>query len=174
METKFRENADHFDTPAARLAYLISRTSMEAQEQLVDRLQSKVLKPVTDVPDALEFLEMVYHQPELRTADVQDFRMPDEDLGDFWDYFRAFVWNAVRHELTEEEWPRKLHEFLRWKLNKDIDFFFTYSEGPPKDLAKEVYLRLLREEYDTNNLAEKREWVMNYCIIYDVAIVYHP
>ncbi|KAL4998077.1 hypothetical protein BDV10DRAFT_185686 [Aspergillus recurvatus] len=96
MEMKFRENPDHFDTPAARLAYLISRTSMEAQDQLVDRLRSKVLKPITDVRDALDFLEMVYHQPELRTTDAQDFRMPDEDLGDFWDYFRASVWNAVR------------------------------------------------------------------------------
>ncbi|RDW90660.1 uncharacterized protein DSM5745_02435 [Aspergillus mulundensis] len=145
MEMKFRENADHFDSPAARLAYLISRTTSEVQDQLVDRLRSKVLEPITDVRDALEFLEMVYHRPELGTTDVEDFRMPDENLGSFWEYFKAFIWNAVRNELPETEWPRKLHEFLRLRVINNVDFFFTYPESSPKDLAKEVYLRLLRQ-----------------------------
>ncbi|KAL4910402.1 hypothetical protein BDW74DRAFT_173860 [Aspergillus multicolor] len=146
MEMKFHENADHFDSPAARLAYLISRTTKEVQDQLVDRLRSKVLKPITDVRDALEFLEMVYHQPELGTTDVEDFRMPDENLGNYWEYFRAFIWNAVRNELPEAEWPQNLHEFLRLRGVRNVDPFFMYpEESSPKDLAKEIYLGILRQ-----------------------------
>lgn len=150
MEMKFRENSDHFDTPGSRLAYLISCTSGEAQDQLLTRLRSKILKSITDVPDALEYLEMVFHNPELRSTDVHDFRFPGEDPSSFWRLFRAFVWNAVKHELPEEDWSPKLHEFLQWKLEKDIGDFSSYQEGTSKELAKEVFLRLLRQEWDDN------------------------
>lgn len=150
MEMKFRENHDHFDTPGSRLAYLISCTSGEAQDQLLTRLRSKILKSITDVPDALEYLEMVFHNPELRSTDVHDFRFPGEDTGSFWRFFRAFVWNAVKHELLEEDWSPKLHEFLQLKLDKDIGDFSSYQEGTSKELAKEVFLRLLRQEWDDN------------------------
>lgn len=150
MEMKFRENSDHFDSPGSRLAYLISCTSGEAQEQLLTRLRSKILKSITDVPDALDYLEMVFHNPELRSTDVHDFRIPGEDTGSFWRLFRVFVWNAVKHELPEEDWGPKLHEFLQWKLDKDIGDYSSYQEGTSKELAKEVFLRLLRQEWDNN------------------------
>jgi len=150
MEMKFRENSDHFDTPGSRLAYLISCTSGEAQDQLLTRLRSKILKSITDIPDALEYLEMVFHKPELRSTDVHDFRFPDEAPSSFWRLFRPVVWNAVKHELPEEDWSPKLHEFLQWKLEKDIGDFPSYQEGTSKELAKEVFLRLLRQEWDDN------------------------
>ncbi|KAL4784393.1 hypothetical protein BJX76DRAFT_357125 [Aspergillus varians] len=54
VEMKFRENADHFDTAASRLAFLISWTAGEAHDHLLTRLRSKVLDQMVDVKDALE------------------------------------------------------------------------------------------------------------------------
>ncbi|KAL4965655.1 uncharacterized protein BDV14DRAFT_208623 [Aspergillus stella-maris] len=125
---KFVQDAKHFNTPASRVGYLINCTSGEAQDQLLTRLRSKVLAPVHDVKEAFEYLEMLYRDPELRTTD---------------------------HELPEEEWSQNLHEYLQLKLDIDIGEFSTYEDGTSKEVAKQVYLRLLRQGWEDGEGVDK-------------------
>ncbi|KAL4948002.1 hypothetical protein BDW69DRAFT_199216 [Aspergillus filifer] len=133
MEMKFVQDAEHFNTPAS------------PQDQLLTRLRSK----------AFEYLEMLYRDPELRTTDVRDFRFPGEADPFFWNYYRTFLWNAVKHELPEEEWSQKLHEYLQLKLDMDIGEFSTYEEGTSKEIAKQIYLRLLRQGWEDGEGIDK-------------------
>ncbi|KAL5343886.1 hypothetical protein BJX70DRAFT_393307 [Aspergillus crustosus] len=148
MELRFSANSDHFDTSICRLAYLASRMSGEAHDQLVARMRSKILKPIADVEEALGYLDMVYHEPELRTTDPADFCLPRRDRNEFWRFFRAFIWNAVKFEIPEEDWNQKLHEYLWFVLKKDIGEYSCYSEGTPKELAKGILLYLMKQEWD--------------------------
>ncbi|KAJ0421838.1 hypothetical protein BJY00DRAFT_281883 [Aspergillus carlsbadensis] len=127
------------------LDYVINQTSGEAQEQLIARLRSVVLKPITNANEALEFLDFLYNDPELETRDPPDFRPPDQPRDGYWAAFSDFVWNAVKYKIPEDEWGPKLHEYMQVQFGDDIiGDFSTYSAGPLKELAKEIYWNVLR------------------------------
>ncbi|KAL4880746.1 hypothetical protein BJY04DRAFT_218903 [Aspergillus karnatakaensis] len=148
MELTFTANPGQFKTPSNRIAYLASRTSGQAQDHLVRRLRSRILKPITDVRDAFEYLDTVYYEPELRTTDPAAFGRPDDSGENFWSHFRAFVWNAVKFEIPEEEWNQKLHEYLQLVLMTDLGEYSNYTDGTPKELAKSILLYMLRQQWD--------------------------
>jgi uncharacterized coiled-coil protein SlyX len=133
------------DATTSSLDYVISQTSGEAQEQLVARLQSVVLKPITNANEAIKFLDLLYNDPELETRNPLDFKPPDQPRDAYWAAFSDFVWNAVKYKIPEDEWGCKLHEYMQVQFGDDIiGDFGTYSAGPLKEVAKEIYLNVLR------------------------------
>ncbi|KAL2834278.1 hypothetical protein BDW59DRAFT_137627 [Aspergillus cavernicola] len=146
-----RLSVNYFDSPACRLSYLASRTSGEAQNQLLTRLRSTVLESITDITGAFAYLELLYDDPELEITDPKDFLSPDEGRDGFWKYFSDFIWNAVKYRFSKEQWSQKLHEYMQLKYGSDIGDYASFPERFPKKLAKEIYLRLLRQRFEDND-----------------------
>ncbi|KAL4863873.1 hypothetical protein BDV12DRAFT_206111 [Aspergillus spectabilis] len=143
MDLTFKAKSDYLDTPTCRL--------------LVTRLRSKILKPIMDVEEAFEYLGMAYHEPELRTADPADFWPTGESNGDFWNHFRVFVWNVVKFEVPEEDWNQKLHEYLQLVLKTDIGDFSSYPDSTTKELAKGIFLHMMRQQWEDTACSETVE-----------------
>ncbi|KAL3489696.1 hypothetical protein BJX62DRAFT_238827 [Aspergillus germanicus] len=146
LQRKLAAVGESSDTATSSLDYVISQTSGEAQEQLVARLRSVVLKPITNANEALEFLDLLYNDPELETRDPRDFKPTDQPRDGYWAAFSDFVWNAVKYKIPEDEWGFKLHEYMLVQFGEDmIGDFSTYSTGPLKELGKAIYLNVLRQ-----------------------------
>ncbi|KAL2826559.1 hypothetical protein BJY01DRAFT_255957 [Aspergillus pseudoustus] len=153
MECSFPETENDPDTAASCLAYLVGRTSGEAQDQIVARLQSNTLPPITDGKGALDYLDMLYNDPELESDNPADYHPPGQGRDIFWKSFSDFIWNAVKYRYPEEDWSHRLHAYLRWKYGHEtISEFSTFSQGGPKELAKEAYLCLLRRQEENGYL----------------------
>jgi hypothetical protein len=146
LQRKLAAVGESSDTATSSLDYVISQTTGDAQEQLVARLRSVVLQPITNANEALEFLDLLYNDPELETRDPRDFKPPDQPRDGYWAAFSDFVWNAVKYKIPEDEWGFKLHEYMLVQFGEDmIGDFSTYSTGPLKELAKAIYLNVLRQ-----------------------------
>ncbi|KAL3457343.1 hypothetical protein BJX64DRAFT_293218 [Aspergillus heterothallicus] len=138
--------ADQSLDDTLHLDYVINQTAGEAQEQLVARLRSSSLSPITSAKEALAYLDLLYNDPELKTQDPRDFRPPQHGRDSFWILFSNFLWNAVKHKIPEEDWCKKLHEYMQWKYGSEaIDEFSTISTGTLKEVAKDLYLCVLRQ-----------------------------
>ncbi|KAL3443969.1 hypothetical protein BJX65DRAFT_311278 [Aspergillus insuetus] len=146
LQRKLAAVGEGSDTATSSLDYVISQTTGEAQEQLVARLRSVVLKPIKNANEALEFLDLLYNDPELETRDPRDFKPPDQPRDGYWAAFSDFVWNAVKYKFPEDEWGFRLHEYMQVQFGEEIiGDFSTYSTGPLKELAKAIYLNVLRQ-----------------------------
>ncbi|PTU18471.1 hypothetical protein P175DRAFT_0503272 [Aspergillus ochraceoroseus IBT 24754] len=146
MEKKLAADAGHFDTPGS-ISYLISRTSGEAQEQLLTRLRSKSLPPITNVKDALRYLTMLYDDPRPKVDHPVEFHSLRGEKSQFWNTFREFIWNVVKEEIPEANWGKKLFDYLEWTYDyedKSLDFTCDL-QGDPKKIAEQFYWYTVRE-----------------------------
>lgn len=63
MKLKIAANADHFTTPAMRIAYVSSRCTGEAYKHLATRLRDSASIPYDDDNDVFDHLREVYADP---------------------------------------------------------------------------------------------------------------
>ncbi|KAL3475783.1 hypothetical protein BJX99DRAFT_259040 [Aspergillus californicus] len=153
VEQKFAVNGDHFESTAGQIAYLISCMSGEAQDQLVTRMRSTAFKPIEDVKQALDYMEMLYGITP-RGDNLDSLPFFDKHNAMFWKHFRNFVWCAVKFEYSEKEWRERLYRYLYRKYKKDyrlakISDLLSFDQGTAKDLAEEFYARLIEAYPDS-------------------------
>jgi hypothetical protein len=97
MRLKMRVNADRMDTEEVRMAYVASRCTGDAAQQLAPRLRDDAPCPFRDAEEMLQYLELIY-APALQSLDAHveftELKMKYEQS--FEAFFRKFILLAAQ------------------------------------------------------------------------------
>jgi hypothetical protein len=121
IDQKLVANADHFDTPTLRIAYVASRTAEKARKHLTPRLRKESSRPYHDANDMLMHLENIYGDPNRAITAKTKFRNLFMKASDnFQDFLSEFLYLASEAEVPEDIWKEELYHKLTTKLQELI------------------------------------------------------
>ncbi|KKA22077.1 Gag/polymerase/env polyprotein [Rasamsonia emersonii CBS 393.64] len=119
MQQKLSANADHYDTPELRRAYVASRCEGDAAKHITKRLKNGAINAYKDSTDLLEHLEQIYHDPNRLASAKLKFRglfMKNKDK--FHDFLSEFIYWADEAEIDEKDWREELYQKITTDLQK--------------------------------------------------------
>lgn len=119
MQQKLSANADHYDTPELRRAYVASRCEGDAAKHITKRLKNDAVNAYKDSTDLLEHLEQIYHDPNRLASAKLKFRglfMKNKDK--FHDFLSEFIYWADEAEIDEKDWREELYQKITTDLQK--------------------------------------------------------
>ncbi|OJJ85273.1 uncharacterized protein ASPGLDRAFT_1515759 [Aspergillus glaucus CBS 516.65] len=96
MNQNLAANADHFDTPQLRMAYVASRCECKAHKHITPRMRDDVLNPYIDSKDMLDHLKTIYSDLNRVATVKHQFRQLYIKIGDkFHDSLSEFLYLAT-------------------------------------------------------------------------------
>lgn len=117
IEDKLTANADHYPTPAMRLAYVKSRCGGKASEHLVARSRSDAVNKYGDATDVLEHLKSIYQDVNrVLTAKGKFRRLYMKPTDKFQEFLSEFSYLAQESGLAETEWKEELY----YRIHEDM------------------------------------------------------
>lgn len=138
MSQKLAANADHFNTPQLRMAYVASRCDGRARKHITPRMRDDVVNPYTDSKDILDHLKMIYNDPNRITTAKHQFRQLYMKPGDkFHDFLSEFLYLAAEAGVAENNWRDELYTKLTTKL-QELCISASYQDGPFRDFSDAV------------------------------------
>ena len=138
MTQKLAANADHFDTPQLRMAYVASRCKGKARKHLTPRMRDDALNPYTDSKDMLNHLKTIYDDPNRVTTAKHQFRQLYMKNGDkFHDFLSEFLYLAAEAGVAEDSWKDELYIKLTTKL-QELCITESYKDGPFQEFSSAV------------------------------------
>jgi hypothetical protein len=117
MEDKLAANADRYQTPALRLAYVKSRCGGRASTHIISRSRSNVMKQYQDAPDIFDHLKTIFLDANRVLNAKRRYRclfMKASDKSQ--DFLSEFLYLAQEANLAESEWKEELY----YKLHPEI------------------------------------------------------
>jgi hypothetical protein len=119
MKQKLSANADHFDTPELRMAYVASRTADNAREHLMPRMRDEAMNKYQDSDEMLEHLKTIYGDPNRVINAKYKFRNLFMKTSDrFHDFLSEFLRIAAEAEIKDDNWREELYPKLTTELQK--------------------------------------------------------
>lgn len=119
MNQKLTANADHFDTPALRIAYVASRCEGKAAKHIAQRLRDGARNRYSDSDEILEHLKQIYGDPNRVIAAKQKFRdLMMKPTDKFHDFLSEFFYLAGEAEVNEDDWKSELYHRLTIKMQE--------------------------------------------------------
>jgi hypothetical protein len=119
VEDKLAANADHYPTPAMRLAYVKSRCGGRAAEHLVARSRSDAVNKYQDVTDVLEHLKTIFLDVNRVIAAKEKFRrLYMKPTDKFQDFLSEFSYLAQESGLAEPEWKEELYHRIHADMQR--------------------------------------------------------
>ena len=119
ISQKLAANADHFDTPQLRMAYIASRCEGKARKHITPRMRDDVLNPYSDSKDMLDHLKMIYNDPNRVTTAKLQFRQLYMKTNDkFHDFLSEFLYLAAEAGVAEDNWKDELYTKLTTRLQE--------------------------------------------------------
>lgn len=135
---KLTANADHFDTPQLRMAYVLSRCEGKARKHITPRMREDALNPYADSKDMLNHLKMIYSDPNRVTTAKHQFRQLYMKVSDkFHDFLSEFLYLAAEAGVAEDDWKDELHTKLTTKL-QELCISASYQDGSFQDFSNAV------------------------------------
>jgi hypothetical protein len=119
MEDKLAANADHYATPAMRLAYVKSRCGGRAAEHIVARSRSDAANLYRDSIDIFEHLKTIFQDVNRVLNAKGKFRrlfMKNNDK--FQDFLSDFSYLAQESGLADSEWKEELYYKLTAEMQR--------------------------------------------------------
>lgn len=119
MSRKLTGNADHFDTPQLRMAYVASRCKGKARKHITLRMREDAKNPYADSKDILDHLKMIFSDPGRVIIAKHHFRQLYMKVSDkFHDFLSEFLYLAAEAGIAEDDWKDELYYKLTTKLQK--------------------------------------------------------
>ena len=119
ISQKLAANADHFDTPQLRKAYVVSRCEGKARKHIIPRMRDDAMNPYTDSKDMLNHLKTIYDDPNRVTTAKHQFRQLYMKASDkFHNFLSEFLYLAVEAGVAEHDWKDELYHKLTTELQK--------------------------------------------------------
>lgn len=119
MNQKLTANADHFDTPQLRIAYVASRCEGKTRKHITPRMRDNAMNPYTDSKDVLNHLKTIYDDPNRVTTAKHQFRQLYMKTSDkFHDFLSEFLYLAAEAGVAEDDWKDELYNKLTTKLQE--------------------------------------------------------
>lgn len=119
MTQKFSANADHYDTPELRIAYVASRTAGKARRHITPRMRDGSKNKYQDSKDMFEHLKSIYSDPNRVINAKHKFRQLFMKTTDkFHDFLSEFMYLAEEAEIPEDTWKDELYHKLTTKLQE--------------------------------------------------------
>lgn len=138
MSQKLTANADHFDSPQLRIAYVASRCEGKARKHITPRMREDVVNPYIDSKDILNHLKTIYDDPNRVTTAKHQFRQLYMKNGDkFHEFLSEFLYLAAEAGVAENTWRDELYVKLTTKL-QELCISESYKEGPFQDFSNAV------------------------------------
>ncbi|ODM22623.1 hypothetical protein SI65_00212 [Aspergillus cristatus] len=119
MTQKLTANADHFDTPQLRMAYVASRCEGKARRHITPRMRDDTMNLYTDSKDMLDHLKTIYSDPNRVTTAKHQFRQLYMKVNDkFHDFLSEFLYLAAEAGVAKDDWKDELYHKLTTELQK--------------------------------------------------------
>jgi hypothetical protein len=118
MEQKLAANADHYNTPELRRAYVASRCEGDAAKHVSKRLREGAANRYTDSKDVLDHLKQVYHDPNRLANAKFKYRNLVMKGEKFHDFLTEFLYLAEEAEINRDDWKEELYQKLTAKLQE--------------------------------------------------------
>jgi Zinc knuckle len=136
MKDKLEANADHYDTPKMRMAYVVGRTKGEARQHLMPRMKKGSPDRYQDAADLFEHLETVYNDPNRTLVAREKLRKLFLRQSDkFHTFLSEFLRLAAETKIPKDEWKEELHRRLTVELQKMTAAKLDEESTPFKDFA---------------------------------------
>ena len=121
IQAKLSVNADHFTNNAARIAYVFSRTSGNAQKHLNPRIGEGALDPFQTATDMVTHLSEIYEDPfRIQNARREYRRLTMKSYEAFTDFYTQFLHLAGEGRIPEEDLRPDLYDKLSIELQRAI------------------------------------------------------
>ena len=119
MDQKLEANADHYDSPQLRRAYVASRCDGKARKHITPRLRTEAANRYDDSNDMINHLKTIYDDPNRVTIAKNQFRSLYMKTSDkFHDFLSEFLYLAAEAGVVEEDWKDELYHRLTTELQK--------------------------------------------------------
>lgn len=119
IQDKLAANADHYPTPAMRLAYVKSRCGGKAAEHLVARSRSNSVNKYNDSMDVLEHLKTIFLDVNrVITAKGKFRRLYMKPCDKFQEFLSEFSYLAQESGLAESEWKEELYHRIHVDMQR--------------------------------------------------------
>lgn len=138
ISQKLTANADHFDTPQLRMAYVASRCDGKARKHITPRLRQDAMNPYTDSKDMINHLKTIYDDPNRVTTAKHQFRQLYMKANDkFHDFLSEFLYLAAEAGVAEDTWKDELYIKLTTKL-QELCIAESYKDGSFQEFSSAV------------------------------------
>jgi hypothetical protein len=137
MKEKLEANADHYDTPQLRIAYVVSRTKGEARSHVIERRKDSSPDKYRDASDIFEHLHIVYNDVNKTLVAREKLRKLFLRQSDkFHTFLSEFLRLAAETKIPKEEWKEELHRRLTVELQKMTAAKLDEEDVPFKAFAE--------------------------------------
>lgn len=120
MEDKLAANADHYDTPALRMAYVRSRTEGRAREHLLARSRPGIPNPYLDSSDIFSHLQTIYSDVTRIPVAKATFRSLYQRAQRFQEFLSDFIYWATEAEEPADKWKEELYHRISFNLQDKV------------------------------------------------------
>lgn len=119
MSQKLTANADHFNTPQLRIAYIASRCEGKARKHITPRMRDDAMNPYTNSKDMLDHLKTIYDDPNRVATAKHQFRQLYMKTSDkFHEFLSEFLYLAAEADVAEKDWKDELYTKLTTRLQE--------------------------------------------------------
>lgn len=119
IKQKLQANADHYNTPTLRIAYVASRTEGNARKHIAPRLRDDTPNPYKDATDMLVHLENVFADPNRERVAKQKYNTLYMRPSTKWhDFLSEFLYLAAEAGVVEETWKDDLYNKLTLRMQE--------------------------------------------------------
>lgn len=119
MSQKLTANADHFNIPQLRIAYIASRCESKARKHITPRMRDDAMNPYTDSKDVLDHLKTIYEDPNRVATAKHQFRQLYMKTSDkFHEFLSEFLYLAAEADVAEKDWKDELYTKLTTRLQE--------------------------------------------------------
>jgi uncharacterized coiled-coil protein SlyX len=131
MKQKLEANADHYDSPTLRVAYVASRCEGTARKHITTRLREGALNQYTDSDDMMKHLETIFSDPNrARIARRKYHDLVMKPTEKFHAFLSEFMYLAAEAGVDEDLWKEDLFNRLPFKLQELM--ITTYNDDTKK------------------------------------------
>ena len=136
MKNKLAANADHFNTPELRKAYVVGRCTSDALKHVSPRMREGAPNGYSDSDDILKHLENIYGDPNrVVNAKRRYHSLLMKPCDKFHNFLSEFLYLAGEAGVNENDWKEDLYNKLTFKLQELVIAEANRADGSFKEFS---------------------------------------